>query len=264
MHRLGIERVYCSPIPPGSGTVQCEHGLMPVPAPVTAVLLKGVPLAACEEEGELITPTGAAILSTLAQNFGPMPAMTIERVGVGAGQREGKERPNIMRLMIGDMAGAVAGESESDEIIVLESNLDDISAEVVGYVYDRLFGAGALDVFTTPIYMKKNRPGTLLTVLAEPGLREIMEKILFTETTTFGVRCHRAHRRKLLRTIETVETEYGPVRIKVGRHNDQVVAASPEFEDCRKIASRSDKPLSEIMELALQTWRTGSGTGKGT
>jgi len=263
LDRLGIDRVYCSALPPGSGTVKCEHGLLPVPAPVTVRLLQGVPLTACEEAGELVTPTGAAILTTLSEQFGPQPAMTVESVGVGAGRREGKSRPNIMRLLIGQLSDQLADSDESDEIIELKANLDDISAEVVGYVYDRLFEAGALDVFAMPIYMKKNRPGTLLTVLAPPALRETIETILFTETTTFGVRCQKAHRRKLSRSIETVDTEYGPVRIKVGRRGDRVVAASPEFEDCRALASKTGKPLSEVMELAMRSWRNDSGTSAG-
>jgi len=255
LQRLGIDRVYCSPIPTGSGTVKCEHGLLPVPAPVTSVLLKGVPLAQCDETGELTTPTGAAIATTLAEDFGPMPAMVIEQVGVGAGRREGEKRPNIMRIFIGELPVVSADGDESDEIVVLEANLDDISAEVVGYVYDRLFDAGALDVFTMPIYMKKNRPGTLLTVLAPPALRGKIEAIIFAETTTFGVRSHFASRRKLSRSMVKVETEDGPIRIKVGARGDQIVTASPEFEDCREVAGRTGKPLSKIMENAIQIWR---------
>lgn len=162
LDRLGVEAVFVSPIPTGQGTVRCEHGLMPVPAPATAVLLEGVPLAECDEMGELTTPTGAAILTTLARRFGPLPAMTLERTGVGAGQREGQQRANILRVLIGTTSETTESTDradEADEVLVLEANLDDLSPEVVGYVYDRLFDAGALDVFTTPIYMKKNRPG---------------------------------------------------------------------------------------------------------
>ncbi len=253
LDRLGIERVYCSPIPTGSGTVQCDHGLMPVPTPATAVLLTGVPIAACEEVGELITPTGAAILTTIAESYGAMPPMRLERVGVGAGRREGKTRANILRLLVGESTDSFNDE-ESDEIIVLEANLDDVSGEVIGYVYDRLFEAGALDVYTTPISMKKNRPATQLTVLAPPALRESIEEILFTETSTFGVRGYTAGRRKLSRTIETVQTEVGPIRIKVGRRGGKLLKGSPEFEDCRAAAQRSGRPLAEIMELAARVW----------
>jgi uncharacterized protein (TIGR00299 family) protein len=257
MERMGIDRVYCSQIPTGNGTVQCEHGTMPVPAPATAALLKGVPLAECEEMAELTTPTGAAILTTLAERFGPMPGMAIERVGVGAGRRDNRTRPNILRLIIGEQVDGTGTQGDADEIAVLEANLDDISGEVVGYVYDRLFEAGALDVFTSPIYMKKNRPAAQLTVLAPPELRGELEMILFAETTTFGVRSHMARRRKLVRSIETVETELGPLRIKVGRLAGNVVTASPEYEDCREAAHRSGQPLADVMTLAMRRWYAG-------
>ncbi len=261
LEQLGIEKVFCSPIPTGSGTVQCEHGIMPVPAPGTANLLKGVPLAACDEPGELTTPTGAAILTTLAAGYGPAPAMTIERIGVGAGRRNGQTRPNILRLLIGEMADAPvvpdSGAVETDEIVVLETNLDDVSGEVIGYVYDRLFEAGALDVFTSPIYMKKNRPGMLLTVLAAPQQREKLEEILFSETPTLGIRGYTARRRKLSRGVESVDTPGGPIRIKIGRRGGKVVSASPEFEDCRRAARESGRPLVEVMDQAMRLWRSG-------
>jgi len=259
LDRLGIEEVYCSPIPTGNGTLQCEHGVMPVPAPATARLLKGVPLAACEEMSELTTPTGAAILTTVARSFGPLPAMVIDRVGVGAGKREGKTRPNILRVLIGEALSAGTFDDESDEVLVLEANLDDATGEVVGHVYDVLFSAGALDVYSSPIYMKKNRPATLLTVLAPPSLRETIESILFAETTTFGIRSHPASRHKLARTFETVETGFGPVRIKVGRRQGSVVTASPEFEDCREAARLASRPLRDIMDLAMRIWRSKNG-----
>jgi len=254
MERLGIERVYCSPIPTGNGTLTCEHGVLPVPAPATAALLKGVPLAECEEMAELTTPTGAAILTTLSARFGPMPGMKIERVGVGAGRRDNQTRPNILRLIIGEAVDAAGDEDDTDEVVVLEANLDDVSGEVVGYVYDRLFEAGALDVFASPIYMKKNRPATQLTVLIPPELREAIEMILFAETTTFGVRGHTARRRKLVRSIETLEMEFGPLRVKVGRLAGKVVTALPEYEDCREAAARTGKPLADIMTLAMRRW----------
>ncbi len=255
LHRLGIERVICSPIPTGSGTVKCEHGLMPVPAPATAALLTGVPLAACEEVGELTTPTGAAILTTLATDFGPLPAMTIERTGVGAGCRDGQTRPNILRLIVGQAAAADAIDGlEQDRVLVLEANLDDVSGEIIGHTCERLLAAGALDVFTTAIFMKKNRPATLLTVLAEPQARDAIEAILFAETTTFGVRCHSADRRKLARMHETVEITGGSIRVKIGRYRGKVVSAAPEYEDCRQLAARTARPLKEVMDEALRTW----------
>ncbi len=257
LERLGIEAVYCSPVPTGNGVVQCEHGVMPVPAPATARLLKGVPLAACDEPFELTTPTGAAILTTLSRSFGPMPSMIIDRIGVGAGKRDGQTRPNILRVLIGESATPAA--DESDEILVLEANLDDATGEMVGHVFDLLFAAGALDVYATPIYMKKNRPAMLLTVLAPATLRETMEGIIFAETTTFGIRGHLASRHKLARTVETVETGHGPVRIKVGRRQGKVVTASPEFEDCREAARRASIPLKEVMDLAMRLWRSKNG-----
>jgi pyridinium-3,5-bisthiocarboxylic acid mononucleotide nickel chelatase len=261
--RLGIEAVHCSPVPTGSGVVHCEHGVMPVPAPATARLLKGVPLAASDEPSELTTPTGAAILTTVSQSFGPVPAMVIDRIGVGAGKRDGKTRPNILRVLIGEASVAAAPSEESDEILVLEANLDDATGEMVGNACDLLFAAGALDVYSTPVYMKKNRPATLLTVLASPALRETLEGILFAETTTFGIRSHLVSRSKLARTFETVETGFGPVRIKVGRRHGRVVTASPEFEDCREAARGASRPLREIMDLAMRIWRTKDG-GSGT
>ncbi|NLX14803.1 MAG: nickel pincer cofactor biosynthesis protein LarC [Phycisphaerales bacterium] len=258
LRRMGIDQVFCSPIPTGSGTVQCDHGLMPVPAPATAALLKGIPLAACDETGELTTPTGAAILTTLAAGFGPPPAMSLEKIGVGAGRRDGQRRPNILRLLIGSSAVDAAITDEEDEIIVLESNLDDMTAEVIGYVYDRLFAEGALDVFTSPIYMKKNRPAVQLTVLAPMNLREALETVILSETTTFGVRGYPARRRKLVREFETVQTDFGPIRIKVGRQGGRVVTAAAEFDDCRQAAERTGRPLRELMEQALCCWRENS------
>lgn len=247
---LGIDEVRCSPIPPGSGTVRCQHGLMPVPAPGTAALLKGVPLAACEEAGELTTPTGAAILTTLAAGFGVMPAMTIRAIGCGAGRREGQTRPNLLRLFVGEVSTC----AEGDEIVVTEANLDDSTPEVIGYVLDRLLAAGALDAYCTPIYMKKGRPAVMISALTEPGQQRAVEAILFAETTTFGVRSYRAARRKLVRSSEEVETPYGRIRVKVGRHDGKIVTTSPEYEDCRAAAERTGAPLREVMAAAMRSF----------
>ena len=254
MDRLGIDKVFSAAVPTGQGTVTCEHGVMPVPAPATAALLKGVPLAPCEEMGELTTPNGAAILTTLASGFDAMPPMRIDTIGVGAGRRDGQTRPNILRLMIGD-AVEFAADLEADTVLVLEANLDDVSPEVLGHVSELLLNAGALDVFSTPILMKKNRPATLLTAIVSPEHRDTAEAIFFTETTTFGVRCTESSRRKLSRTLETVDTPAGPIRIKVGRRGDQVLTASPEYEDCREAAQRTGTPLREIMAAAQAAWR---------
>jgi len=254
---LGLERIVVSPVPVGSGTVTCQHGTMPVPAPATAELLKGVPLADCPEPGELVTPTGAAILTTLADAFGPLPAMTLEQVGVGAGRREGATRPNILRLLVGRSAPAEA--ADCDEILIFQVSLDDVSGEVIGHACQKLFDAGAYDVYITPIYMKKHRPGVELTVLAPHALRETVEEILFTETTTFGLRVQAMRRSKLARSMETVETPFGSVRVKVGRRAGRVVRVCPEFEDCRRQAEEHGRPISDVMEAARRAWDEADG-----
>jgi len=245
---LGIDEVRCSPIPTGHGTITCEHGVLPVPAPGTAALLKGVPLAECDEPGALTTPTGAALLTTLATAYGPMPAMTIESIGYGAGQREGKTRPNLLRLLV----GRTGTSAEADQIAGLEANVDDCTPETVAYAVEKLLAAGALDAFCTPIYMKKGRPAVMVSVLAEPARRQELEAILFAETSTFGIRSYRAERRKLGRAYTEVDTPYGRIRLKVGRHGDKVVSVSPEYEDCRAAAERTGVPLREIMTAALR------------
>lgn len=264
LEMLGVEQVRCSAIPTGSGMVTCDHGVMPVPAPATARLLTGVPLADCDEIGELTTPTGAALLTTLSAGFGPLPAMRIERIGVGAGRRDGQRRANVLRLLVGQAAAEAGDEAqERDEIVVLETNLDDVSPQVIGHVYDALFAAGAVDVFTSPVHMKKNRPGVVLTVLVPPHIQEQIESILFNETTTFGVRAWRCERRTLSRTFETVETPGGPVRIKVGRQAGHVLTATPEYEDCRRAARETGMPLKRMIELALRAWQGGQSEALG-
>jgi pyridinium-3,5-bisthiocarboxylic acid mononucleotide nickel chelatase len=245
---LGVARVVCSPIPTGSGTVTCQHGVMPVPAPATAHLLRGVPLAACDEKGELTTPTAAAILTTLADGFGPIPGLTLERVGYGAGTREGESRPNLLRVLIGEAVEAAG--AEIDEVMVLETNLDDATPQMIGHCMERLLDAGALDVYTVPIQMKKLRPGVLLTVLC--GVEGVvdMERIIFTETPTFGIRRHRAMRAKLGRRWETVETAYGAIRVKIGE-GAAVVTVTPEYEDCKAAAMEHGVSLRAVMAAAI-------------
>jgi uncharacterized protein (TIGR00299 family) protein len=250
---LGVERVYASPIPVGSGTVTCEHGVLPVPAPATAALLEGVPLAECDEPGELTTPTGAAVLTTLAHGFGTVPPMTLQRTGVGAGQREGIHRPNVLRVLLGDLA-ATPEFADVDQIAVVEASVDDISPEVLGYTMDRLLGFGALDAYFVPISMKHNRPGVLITVLCDPDRVPEIEELLFAETTTFGVRHYLARRSKLTRKHVEIATPYGPIRIKVGRRGPEIVTASPEYEDCRLAAERTGVPLREVMAAAIRAW----------
>jgi len=269
VERLGIQRIVCSPIPVGSGIVTCAHGVLPIPAPATALLLKGVPIAASDEPGELTTPTGAAILTEFTDAFGPIPPMKIAHIGLGAGGRESPTRPNVLRVLIGvpdpsrdperDQGGSVKGAEmggrTADGIVVLEANIDDATPEVLGYAVERLLNAGALDAYTVPIQMKKSRPGALLTVLADPQRAAELEDILFAETTTFGVRRHEATRSKLDRRHETVETPYGPIRVKIGSRADRVVTTSPEFEDCRRAAEAHNVPLRDVMTAATDAWR---------
>ncbi|MEE8170979.1 MAG: nickel pincer cofactor biosynthesis protein LarC, partial [Phycisphaerae bacterium] len=251
---LQIERVRCSPIPTGSGVVHCEHGVLPVPAPATAVLLEGAPLAECDEPGELTTPTGAAVLTTLADSYGPPPAMVLRGVGLGAGSRDGLTRPNVLRFMFGD-ATAEPDHAESDRIVVLETNLDDCTGEQIGHAAERLLAGGALDVFTTAIQMKKGRPGVRLTVLAEPHHADELEERLFAETTTFGVRRYEASRRKLRRASTIVQTPFGPIPVKIGSRGRKILVASPEYEPCAAAARTHGVPLQAVLDAARQAWR---------
>ncbi len=250
LDNLGIQRITCSAIAVGSGTVKCAHGVLPVPAPATAVLLKGVPLASCDEDGELCTPTGAAILTTLAEEFGPLPPMSIAQIGYGAGNRDNQNRPNVLRVIVGE----AKNRDSSDEIAVLETNLDDVTPEVVGYCLERLLEAGALDAYCTPIYMKKSRAAMQLTILSELADVKKLEAIVFTETPTLGIRRHEARRTKLDRSIERVETPYGSIGVKIGRRADTILTTSPEYEDCRKAAANHKVALRAVIESALRSW----------
>jgi uncharacterized protein (TIGR00299 family) protein len=249
---LGLERIICSPIPTGSGTVTCEHGVLPVPAPATVHLLKGVPLADCDEPGELTTPTGAAILTTLADDYGPLPPMRISSVGCGAGTREGQTRPNLLRLIVGEAEPEPS--DQADVVSVLEAQCDDATGQTLAYACERLREAGALDAFMVPIIMKKGRPGQLLTVLCRREDVAALETIIFRETTTLGIRCHEARRSKLAREHVAVQTRFGTVRIKLGRRGDQTVRAWPEYEDCARIARQNGVPLREVQQEALRVW----------
>ena len=243
---LEIERIYCSPLNLGSGTVKAAHGVMPVPAPATASLVKDIPTYSEGPAMELTTPTGAAIVATLAESFGPMPAMRIQAIGYGAGDRDIKGRPNLTRVLVGEAGGA----NEATRIYVIEANVDDMSPEWAGYVHERLFEAGALDVTVTPVHMKKNRPGFTISVLALPHERERLAELLLTETTTIGIRMHAAERRVLERTSRAVETPYGVVNIKIASENGMVRNAAPEYEDCRRIAREKNVPFKEVWQQA--------------
>lgn len=236
---LGVERFTASSVPTGSGTVKCAHGIMPVPAPATVELLKGVPLAKSSAKIELTTPTGAAILSSVVKEFTDSPAMTIETVGHGAGAKDLIDQPNILRLFIGTAA------EDPDDVVVLETNLDDCPGEALGYTMEKLFEAGALDVYFIPVHMKKNRPGTLLSVIAKPQNRVMLEEVVFRETRTFGIRRLTMSRTILEREAIIVETRWGPVKAKRGwRAGIEVV--SPEFEDCVRVSREYGIPLNEV------------------
>ncbi|HWE37614.1 MAG TPA: nickel pincer cofactor biosynthesis protein LarC [Isosphaeraceae bacterium] len=243
---LGVERFEASPVPPGRGSVKGAHGRMPLPAPATAELLKGVPLAESTAEMEQTTPTGAAILATVAESFGPLPAMTVEAIGLGAGTRDLPDLGNILRLFIGQVA-LPAG---ADRVWVLESNLDDLPGEVVGYATTKLLEAGALDAFVTPILMKKNRPGVIVSVLCDEGKIPAMEEVLFRETTTLGVRRYPVSRHKLKRQATSVETAFGPIKGKLGWLADRPPTFSPEYDDCARVAAGRGVPLREVYQAA--------------
>ena len=247
---LGVERVVASAVPTGTGRVEIEHGILSIPAPATAELLTGIPLAESSVPCELTTPTGAAILATLADSFGPMPSIVIERIGYGAGQRDLKEQPNVLRLFVGEAVEGRGGE----QVWVLETNLDDISGELIGYCTTRLWQAGALDVFTTAIQMKKNRPGVKLSVLCRAGDTDAIEAILFEETTTLGVRRWPVSRSVLVRRSHRVQTEWGPIEGKLGWLGGGSPRFAPEFESCRRVASEHGVPLRAVYEAAQKAF----------
>jgi uncharacterized protein (TIGR00299 family) protein len=241
---LAAERVTSRPVPTGTGMVKCAHGLMPIPAPGTAALLKGVPLAPTTIKGELTTPTGAAILTTVVQEWVGQPVMTIERIGHGAGERDLLEQPNLLRIFVGSVEGV--NPAERDQVWVVETNLDDVPAEVIGYCFEQLFAAGALDVFSTPVQMKKNRPGVLLSVLAPAAALDAVETVLFRETATFGVRRYAVERHKLRREAATVQTPWGPVKGKRGWREGGPSVFTPEYDDCARVARERGVPLREV------------------
>jgi len=236
---LTLEQIWCSPINTGSGTVNTEHGVLPVPAPATAALLEGRPIYARGPAVELTTPTGAALATTLAVEFGALPPMRVVASGYGAGEKEFSEHANVLRVLIGE-SQAVA---ESTTVSVIEANIDDSTPEVLGYALERLMEAGALDVTLQPVQMKKNRPGVLLSVIARPEERESLTGLIFAETSTLGVRIHSAERRVQQRRLIEVETGYGTARVKVGDSG----AFAPEFEDCRRLSLQHGKPLKQVL-----------------
>jgi uncharacterized protein (TIGR00299 family) protein len=255
---LAIDEWVCSPLNVGGGTVRCAHGTLPVPAPATIKLLSHAPVYSAGPAVELVTPTGAAIVKTLATRFASFPAMTILKASYGAGTREFADHPNVLRLTLGEAAPALGAETTSaasnDTITVLEANLDDLSPQVVGYAMERLLTEGALDVFSIPVQMKKNRLGTLLTVLAKTEDADRLAKLMFAETSTLGIRRRDERRQVLDRRWQTVETSWGPVRMKVANINGSISNYAPEYEDCRKLAREKQVPLRNVMQEAIQEY----------
>jgi uncharacterized protein (TIGR00299 family) protein len=244
---LQIDRFVCSPLHVGSGMVQMAHGSFPIPPPAVAELLKGVPFYAGDVKGELLTPTGAAIITTVSDEYGPIPQMTVESTGYGAGTREYPDFPNVLRVFAGETESKFATD---ERLWMIETNLDDASPQLLGHVMERVLESGALDCFFIPVQMKKNRPGVLLSVLCRPDKKEAVMKLLFMETTTLGVRSYEVGRRALQRSVVRVETQYGSIDVKVAHLDGRVVNEMPEFEQCREAAVRADVPLKVVEEAA--------------
>jgi len=248
---LHLDEIVCSPLNVGGGTVHCAHGTIPVPAPATVEILRNVPVYSSDVQAELVTPTGASIVKTIASRFARFPEMKVEKSGYGAGSREFPGHPNVTRLTIGEsVSNILSAQTELDRVAVLEANLDDLNPQVFGYVMDRLFEEGALDAFAVPVQMKKNRPGTLLTVLCKPEDAGNLMQLIFVETTTLGVRRREEVRQTLARRWESVSTQWGEVRIKVASMNGTVTNYAPEYEDCRRIAADRHVPLKTVMQEA--------------
>jgi len=253
---LAVDEFVCSALNVGGGTVQCAHGTFPIPAPATLELLREAPVYSSGVQAELVTPTGAAIVKTLARRFEAFPPMQVERAGYGAGSRDFEHNPNVVRLVIGDAAKPL-DKVNSETISVLEANIDDLNPQVFGYVLDRLLQEGALDVFGVPVQMKKNRPGTLLTVLCQSADAIKLTQLIFAETTTLGVRQRQEVRQTLARRWENVRTLWGDVRIKIASMNGTITNYAPEYEDCRRIAAEHHVPLKTVMQEASRAYAGG-------
>jgi pyridinium-3,5-bisthiocarboxylic acid mononucleotide nickel chelatase len=261
---LGIERFVSSALHVGSGTVEMDHGRYPVPPPAVAELLKGVPFYSTDIVGELVTPTGAAIITTLCADYGPIPPLKLERTGYGAGTREYKKFPNALRVLVGEEQPSVtttsAGSmpSTDERLWMIETNMDDISPQILGHVMERAFDLGALDCYFTSVQMKKNRPGVLLSILCREEQRATLSELLFSETTTLGIRTYQVARRSLKRTIVSVETQYGPIDVKVAQLNGHIIKEMPEYEQCRQAAREANVPLRVVEEAARKAFAKGS------
>jgi uncharacterized protein (TIGR00299 family) protein len=264
LEMLGKPRVLASPVVEGVGWIDCAHGRFPVPAPATLAILgaRGIGLSQCEEPHELVTPTGAALLAEFAESFGPMQGLVAGKTGFGIGTRENKTRPNVLRAMLGKLSTInpqpkTAWDWETDRIAVLETNLDDSSGEILGHFLETALAAGVLDVFHSPVQMKKNRPGVVLTVLCAEADADKYSELILRETSAFGVRRTFAERRKLRREFTTVKTRFGKVTVKLGRLDGKVVHTAPEFESCKKLAAQAKVPLKAIYEAAIKNVKTG-------
>ncbi len=270
LEALGIEKVFVGTLQDGRGWVDCAHGRFPIPALATLEILRDVaPVGQIDEPFEFITPTGAAIAAEFGAGFGTMPQMRVEKIGYGLGTRQLPGRPNALRAVLGELAETTAPAAapvagyETDTVTQIETNLDDLSPEVSGAVLEQLFAAGALDAFFTPAQMKKNRPGTLLTVLCEPAAVGRLAEILFAETSAFGLRLASRERLKLSREFQTVETAHGPIRMKLGSHGGRIVQAAPEFEDCRAAAVKAGVPLRSVFAAAQLAYDRQAATASG-
>ncbi|MEE2610125.1 MAG: nickel pincer cofactor biosynthesis protein LarC [Acidobacteriota bacterium] len=247
---LNAEMIVASPLNVGSGTVSCAHGEFPVPAPATAQLLENAPIYSSGVQGELVTPTGALLVTEFASSYGPLPDMCVKQIGYGAGERDQKGSPNVLRLMIGDSTA----DTSMQRVLVMECEIDDMNPELFGVLMDRLYDGGALDVFYVPVQMKKNRPGTLVTVIASPNRREILSDIIFRESTSIGLRFSEMTRECLDRSTTTVETQVGSVRVKVAQRGGRIINVAPEFEDCVRLATDCDIPVKEVQALAHKAY----------
>lgn len=247
LHLLGVEKIHASRLNLGTGFVKSEHGVIPVPAPATVELCKGVPTYSTEIQKELVTPTGAALITTLATGFGAMPTLRLTSTGYGAGNAQLEGQANVLRIMIGESVET----QETDTLTVIETNIDDMNPQVFDYLTERLLESGALDVYHTPVHMKKNRPAIVLTVLAKPSDSAKLTEIIFSETTTFGIRTYQTQRQILKREIIPVKTQYGEIRVKTGFLNGKILSATPEYEDCKKLAAQHKIPLKTVQQAAL-------------
>ena len=252
---FAADRIVSSPLNVGGGMVTSAHGLFPVPAPATVKLLQGVPVYSSGVQSELITPTGALLVTAYASSFGPTPAMTVERIGYGAGDRDLPGTPNVLRVLV----GTSHEQPGTERIVVVECEIDDMNPQIFGSVMDQLYAAGALEVYFAAVQMKKNRPGTLLTILARPEQRQVLTAIVFRETTTIGVRHHEVTRERLEREIAAVQTPLGSVRFKIARRAGEIVNVSPEFEDCLRIASERGIPVKDVQAIATKAYLDDKG-----